>query len=204
MSAKTALKTLDRVMKAYQREHNIKDECFVNSFIYTQFARVLSFPKARILPVYVIFDMVREGEHFTVVATHMCVHLGGNDPDEVVDVSTQYTDLNNAQYFRNWVELTKACPSFTQHTNMIWLNSHLSNQKLSGKEILEEFIKYEGDAKKLNHFLDENPDRDGIGMCPFGCERIPYYDNMMEHILPTMVSLLGLRHGGFYIKQTSV
>jgi hypothetical protein len=190
MSSKTALKTLDRVMKAYQREHNIKDECLVNSFIYAQFARVLSFPKARILPVYVIFDMVREGEHFTVVATHMCVHLGGNDPDEVVDVSTQYTDLNNAQYFRNWVELTKACPSFTQHTNMIF-NSHLStygfrNQISSGKEILAEFIKYEGSAKKLNHFLDENPDRDGIGMCPFGCERIPYYDNMMEHILPTM------------------
>jgi hypothetical protein len=129
--------------------------------------------------------MVREGEHFSVVATHMCVHLGGNDPDEVVDVSTQYADLNNAQYFRNWFELTKACP-FTQHTNVIWLNSHLSNQKSSGKEILAEFIKYERSAKKLNHFLDENPDRDGIGMCPFGCERIPYYDNMMEHILPTM------------------
>lgn len=204
MATETALKTLDRVMKAYQREHNIRDECFVNSFIYAQFARVLGFPKARILPVYVIYDMVREGEHILVVATHMCVHLGGNYPDEVVDVSTQYTDLNNAEYFRNWVELTKACSSLTQHTNtntnMKWLNLHLSNQISSGKGVLAKFIEYEGHAKNLNHFLDENPDRDGIGMCPFGCERIPYYDNMMEHILPTMVSLLGLRHG-FYIKQ---
>ena len=195
MSAKTALKTLDRVMKAYQREHNIRDECFVNSFIYAQFARVLGFPKARILPVYVIRDMIREGERIIVVAIHMCVQLGGNEPDEVADVSTQYADLNNAEYFRTWTVVTKAYPSLTQHTKMEWLSPRLPNEFSSGKGALARFIEYEGDAKKLNNFLDENPNIDGIGMCPFGGNRIPYYDNMMKHILTTME----LPFGGLFI-----
>jgi len=192
MATEPALKTIAKEMKAYQMQHNIRDECFVNSFIFAQFARVLGFPNARIIPVYVTHEMVHEGEHSLVVVIHMCVHLGGNDSDEVADVSTQYNDLNNAEYFRTWAELTKACPSLTQHTNMKWLNSRLSNQISSGKGALAKFMEYEGFAKELNHFLDENPDIDGIGMCPFGCERIPYYDNMMEHLHPTMVSLLGL------------
>lgn len=192
MATEPALKTLAKKMKEYQIKHNTRDECFVNSFIFAQFARVLGFPKARILPVYVIHEMVHEGEHILVVAIHMCVHLGGNNSDEVADVSTQYADLNNAEYFRTWAELTKVYPSFTQHTHMEWLNLRLSNQISSGKGALAKFMEYEGFAKKLNHFLDANPDIDGIGMCPFGGERIPYYDNMIEHIHPTMVSLLGL------------
>jgi hypothetical protein len=194
MATENPLNTLAKEMKAYQKQHNTRDECFVNSFIFAQFARVLGFPKARILPVYVTHEMVHEGEHSLVVATHMCVHLRGNDPDEVVDVSTQYTELDNSEYFRTWAELTKACPSLTQHTNMKWLNPCLSNQISSGKGALTKFIEYEGSAKELNHFLDKNPDIDGIGMCPFGGERIPYYDNMMEHILPTMGTLLGTQH----------
>jgi hypothetical protein len=183
----TALKTLARGMKAYQREHDTRDECFVNSFIYAQFARVFGFTKARILPVYVVRDMVDEGEHRLVVAIHMCVHLGGNVPDEVADVSAQYSDLNDAEYFRTWTVLTKAYPSFTQHTKMEWLNPCLPNEISSGKGALARFIEYEGDAKKLNHFLDENPGTDGIGTCPFrGGKRIHYYDNMMKHILPMM------------------
>ena len=182
-------------MKAYQREHNIRDECFVNSFIYAQFSRVLGFPKARILPVYVIRDMIREGERIIVVAIHMCVQLGGNEPDEVADVSTQYADLNNAEYFRTWTVVTKAYPSLTQHTKMEWLSPRLPNEFSSGKGALARFIEYEGDAKKLNNFLDENPNIDGIGMCPFGGNRIPYYDNMMKHILTTME----LPFGGLFI-----
>ena len=181
----TALKTLARGMKAYQREHDTRDECFVNSFIYAQFARVFGFTKARILPVYVV--RVDEGEHRLVVAIHMCVHLGGHEPNEVSDVSAQYSDLNDAEYFRTWTDLTKAYPSFTQHTKMEWLNPCLSNEISSGKGALARFIEYEGDAKKLNHFLDENPGTDGIGMCPFvGGKRVHYYDNMMKHILPMM------------------
>ena len=191
----TTLKTLARCMKAYQREHNIRDECFVNSFIYAQFSRVLGFPKARILPVYVIRDMIREGERIIVVAIHMCVQLGGNEPDEVADVSTQYADLNNAEYFRTWTVVTKAYPSLTQHTKMEWLSPRLPNEFSSGKGALARFIEYEGDAKKLNNFLDENPNIDGIGMCPFGGNRIPYYDNMMKHILTTME----LPFGGLFI-----
>ncbi len=192
MATKTALKTLVKKMKEYQNNHNIKDECFVNSFIFAQIARVLGFPKAKILPVYVIYEIVHEGEYIMVVAIHMCVNLGGNNSDEVADVSIQYADMNNAEYFRTWAELTKVYPSLTQHTHMKGLSLRVSNEmsSASGKGALAKFMEYEGFAKKLNHFLDENPDVDGIGMCPFGSKRIPYYDNMMEHILPTIASLL--------------
>jgi hypothetical protein len=190
----TALETLAIGMKAYQREHDIRDECYVNSFIYAQFARVFGFTKARIIPVYVVRDMIHERESMLVVAIHMCVHLGGHEPNEVSDVSTQYADLNDAEYFRAWTDLTKAYPSLTQHTKMEWLSPHLPNEFSSGKGALARFIEYEGDAKKLNHFLDENPGTDGIGMCPHGGNRIHYYDNMMKHILPMM----GI---GFTMKQ---
>jgi len=184
----TELKTLIIKMREYQINHNIKDECFVNSFIFAQFARVLGFPKAKILPVYVIYEIVHEEEYIMVVANHMCVNLDENNSDEVVDISTQYADLNDAEYFRTWAELTKAYPSFTQHSHMKFLSLRVANEmsSASGKGVLAKFMEYEGFAKKLNHFLDKNPDIDGIGMCPFGDEKTPYYDNMMEHIHPTI------------------
>lgn len=154
-----------KLMRIFQAENNIKDECFQNSLVAAAFARRRGYPNAYVKPVIAFYDrpyMEGEEERTTgVFVVHMVVGLDPAAPTEVVEPSDQYA-WEDVQYFDNWKTLERVMKISQQKDKFAVptdeeVGEGRNKAKVclppSDKALLKEFLEYKSTAVGMNELL---------------------------------------------------
>ena len=163
-----------KLMRIFQAENKIKDECFQNSLVAASFARRRGYPKAYVKPVIGFYDRpyMENGEEHTagVFVVHMVVGLDPAAPTEVVEPSDQYA-TDDVMYFDNWKTLERVTKISEQREKFaVPTDEEVGEGRDKGKvclapsdkALLKEFLEYKSMAVDMNELLTDFTGEDVI------------------------------------------
>ena len=163
-----------KLMRIFQLENKIKDECFQNSLVAATFARRRGYPNAYVKPVIGFYDRpyFENGEEHTagVFVVHMVVGLDPAAPTEVVEPSAQYAS-DDVQYFDNWKTLERFTKISQQKDKFaVPTDEEVGEGRDRAKvvlppchkAVLKEFLEYKSMAGDMNELLTDFTGEDVI------------------------------------------
>lgn len=136
ISERATISRLLDILYNYQKEHNIKGKCVINSEIFQNLVRELTNCDVKVKAYFVISNLV---EHTIITTRHLAVVVDGIRIEPSYEL---YLRHEVATYFDNYMDFKKALGV---------CNKYCSNPvNLNVKEVLTDFIDFSNYAESMN------------------------------------------------------